>query len=170
MNAGVILQTMRDAIGDQAVEDVWIDQTFGGNLAHGIIAMKPAFPGHGKRVGRTVADISPLKRITVVDADIDIRDPGHVDWALNARFNPQRDTVIIDDVNVPQEMDPSVRGAGGSVTPGSKLILDATRKIDPGPFSLPPRELMMKALDVWKDCGLPAFDIPKRARLRIESS
>ena len=170
MNGGIILQLLNDHIGDHAVEDIWIDQTFGGNLAHGIIAMKPAFLGHGKRVGRTVADISPLKRITVVDNDVDIRDPSHVDWALNSRFNPQRDTVIIDDIFTPQEMDPSIRDASGNVTLGSKIILDATRKIDSGAFSLPPKELMTKALEIWKDCGLPQFDIPKRAKLRVESS
>ena len=170
MNGGVILQLLNDHIGDHAVEDIWIDQTFGGNLAHGIIAMKPAFLGHGKRVGRTVADISPLKRITVVDNDVDIRDPSHVDWALNSQFNPQRDTVIIDDIFTPQEMDPSIRDASGNVTLGSKIILDATRKIDSGAFSLPPKELMTKALEIWKDCGLPQFDIPKRAKLRVESS
>src|SRR5262249_14242774 len=32
MNAGVILHMMRDHIGDDAVQDVWIDQTFGGLL------------------------------------------------------------------------------------------------------------------------------------------
>jgi len=170
MNAGVILQMMRDHIGDDAVKDVHIDQTFGGILAHAIVAMTPSGPGHGKRVGRTIADISPLKRVTVVDADVDIRDPSHVDWALNSRFNPQRDTVIIDDVNVPLQIDPSVRDARGNVTPGSKMVLDATQKFDPGPFSLPPRDLMLKALDVWNACGLPPFEIPKRAKLRIDKS
>jgi hypothetical protein len=29
---------------------------------------------------------------------------------------------------------------------------------------------MMKALDVWKDCGLPEFEIPKRAMFRLEKS
>ena len=57
-----------------------------------------------------------------------------------------------------------------AIKPGSKLVLDATQKIDPGTFSLPPKTLMMKALDVWKDCGLPEFKIPKRAKLRIEKS
>ncbi len=170
MNAGVILQMMRDVIGDQAVHDVWIDLTFGGLLAHGVIAITPQFPGHGKRVGRTIADITTLKRITVVDSDVDIRDHTHVDWALNSRFSPQRDTVVIDDCYVPIQMDPSVRDARGNVTPGSKLVLDATQKIDSGPFSLPPKDLMMKTLDVWKDCGLPVFEIPKRAKLRLEKS
>jgi UbiD family decarboxylase len=170
MNAGVILQTLRDHVGDQAVRDVWIDLTFGGLLAHGIVAMTPQFPGHGKRVGRTIADITLLKRITVVDADVDIRDPLHVDWALNSRFSPQRDTVIIDDVYVPLEIDPSVRDAHGNLIQGSKIILDATQKIDSGPFSLPPKDTMMKALKSWKECGLPEFRIPKRAALRLEKS
>jgi UbiD family decarboxylase len=170
VNAGVILQTMRDHVGDHAVQDVFIDQTFGGILAHAIVAITPQMPGHGKRVGRTIADITPVKRVTVVDADVDIRDPSHVDWALNARFSPQRDTIIIDDVYVPLQIDPSVRDARGNVTQGSKIILDATRKIDAGPFSLPPKRLMMDALAAWQQCGLPAFDIPRRAQLRIERS
>ena len=170
VNAGVILQMMRDHLGDHAVQDVHIDQTFGGILAHAIVAITPQMPGHGKRVGRTIADITPVKRVTVVDTDVDIRDPGHVDWALNSRFSPQRDTIIIDDVYVPLQIDPSVRDAMGNVTQGSKIILDATRKIDSGPFSLPPKDIMMNALAVWQQCGLPAFEIPRRAQLRIERS
>jgi UbiD family decarboxylase len=170
INSGVILQIMRDHVGDDAIQDVWIDQTFGGILGHAIVAITPSDPGRGKRVGRTVADISPMKRVTVVDADVDIRDPSHVDWALNSRFDPCRDTIIIDDINVPVQMDPSVRDARGNVTSGSKLVLDATQKFDPGPFSLPPKPLMTKAFDSWKACGLPDFEIPKRAKLRIDKS
>ncbi len=170
VNAGVILHTMRDHVGDHAVHDVHIDQTFGGVLAHAIVAITPQVPGHGKRVGRTIADITPVKRVTVVDTDVDIRDPSHVDWALNSRYSPARDTVIIDDVFVPLQIDPSVRDVRGNVTQGSKIVLDATLKIDSGPLSLPPKAMMMDALDVWKQCGLPEFDIPKRARLRIEKS
>jgi UbiD family decarboxylase len=170
VNAGVILQTMRDHIGDHGVQDVHIDQTFGGILAHAIVAITPQMPGHGKRVGRTIADITPVKRVTIVDADVDIRDPSHVDWALNSRFSPKRDTIIIDDIYVPLQIDPSVRDARGNVTQGSKLILDATQKIDSGPFSLPPKKLMMEALAVWQQCGLPPFEIPRRAKLRVERS
>jgi 3-polyprenyl-4-hydroxybenzoate decarboxylase len=132
--------------------------------------MTPQFPGHGKQVGRIVADISPVKRVTVVDVDVDIRDSFHVDWALNARFSPQRDTVIIDDVFMTLGMDPSVRDANGTVSQGSKIVLDATSKFDAGTSSLPPKALMEKALVVWKECGLPDFEIPKRARLNIGRS
>ncbi len=170
MNAGVILRTLHDHLGEQSVHDVYIDLTFGGLLAHCVVAMTPQFPGHGKRVGRAIADTTLLKRVTVVDADVDIRDSTHVDWALNSRFSPARDTVIIDDVYVPLQIDPSVRDARGNVIQGSKIVLDATQKIDSGPFSLPPRDMMMGALESWRACGLPEFDIPKRAQLRIDKS
>jgi 3-polyprenyl-4-hydroxybenzoate decarboxylase len=114
--------------------------------------------GHGKRVGRTIADITPIKRITVVDADVDIRDPSHVDWALNSRFSPQRDTVIIDDVYVPLQIDPSVRDVQGHVWQGSKIILDATQKIDSGPFSLPSKQMMTKGSSINKSVNMSFGD------------
>jgi hypothetical protein len=36
-----------------------------------------------------------LKLVTVVDDDVDIRDPREVAWALATRFQPDRDTVIL---------------------------------------------------------------------------
>jgi UbiD family decarboxylase len=167
INAGVVLKTLHD-LGETSVCDVHIDLTFGGLLGHVLVAMTPRVPGHGRRIGRLICDLTPLKRVTVVDADIDIRDAAHVEWALNAHFDPSRDTEIIRDVYVPMYMDPSVRVADGRSDPGSKLIIDATRKIDSGTFSLPPTPLMMKALEVWREVGLPEFAMPKRARLRIE--
>jgi len=50
----------------------------------------------------------------------------------------------------------------------SKLIIDATEKGGEKVFSFPPRELMMKALVVWKEMGLPEFDVPKRVRYILE--
>jgi len=170
VNAGVILHTLRDHIGDQAVNDVAIDLTYGGLLAHGIVAMTPQYPGHGKRVGRLVADLSSLKRVTVVDADVDIRDPSHVDWALNARYSPRRDTIFIDDWYVPVQMDPSVRDPRGQIAPGSKIIVDATQKSDAGSFSLPPKAQMMETLKLWSEAGLPDLDIPRRCHLRLQNS
>ena len=168
-NAGVILKTLHD-LGETSVSDVYIDLTFGGLLAHVVVAMTPRVVGHGRRIGRLICDLTPVKRVTVVDADVDIRDPVHLEWALNSRFDPARDTEIIRDVFVPMYMDPSVRVADGRSDPGSKLILDATQKIDSGTFSLPPKDIMMKALKVWREVGLPEFTIPKRAQLRIDRS
>ena len=46
------------------------------------------------------------------------------------------------------------RGESRTRAMGSKLIIDATMKYDPGTFSLPPRETMERALGVWKQIGL----------------
>jgi UbiD family decarboxylase len=167
-NAALIIKKLRHELGHSTVRDAHIDLTYGGLLAHGIISMKPLYPGHAKQVGRLTADMTFLKRVTVVDEDIDIRDPMHLDWAMNARYQPNRDTIIIENVFTPANMDPTIRTEAANLPMGSKLIIDATQKEEPGDTSLPPKDLMMKALELWKKSGLPDFTIPKRTRLLLE--
>jgi 4-hydroxy-3-polyprenylbenzoate decarboxylase len=167
-NAAVVLKVLRDDYGDPNIHDAYVDLMFGGVLAHGIVAMAPQYPGHAKRIGRLVADFFGFKRITIVDPDIDIRDPHHLEWALNARYNPVEDTILIDKVFSPISMDPSLEAKHG--VSGSKLIIDATAKRNPGTFSLPPKATMERALASWREAGLPDFEIPKRARLRVDES
>jgi 2,5-furandicarboxylate decarboxylase 1 len=62
-----------------------------------------------------------LKVLTVVDDDVNLRDPREVAWAMSTRFNPERDTVIVGGTEG-YIIDPST--AGGS---GSKIGFDATR-------------------------------------------
>ena len=167
-NAGQLLKVLRHDLGETSVADVIIDKTFGGLLAHAIVAVRPGAPGNGKRIGRLVASVSPCKRITVVDHDVDIRDQEHMNWAMNSHYDPARDTVIIDDVFVPMYMDPSVRIRGGNTEPGSKVVIDATSSIDAGDFSLPDREIMERALESWNRAGLPEMTIPKRLHMRLD--
>lgn len=167
-NGPVILKMLRHDLGQRTVTDVHIDQTFGGMLAHVVVAMKPMVPGHAKHVGRMVAETSLLKRVTVVDDDVDIRDPVHLEWAMNSRYDPARDTIIIRDVFVPQSMDPSVRVRDGVSDLGSKVVIDATQSIDSGELSLPRRDIMERALETWKAEGLPDFAIPKRLKYRLD--
>jgi 2,5-furandicarboxylate decarboxylase 1 len=166
-NAGVLLKQLRYDIGEPTVVDTYIDLHFGGAMGHVIVAMEPRDPAHSKRVGCLVADMTALKRVTVVDPDIDIRDPEHVDWAINARLDPGHDIVVVGAAQF-AHMDPSVRPAGNRPGPASKLVLDATQKLDAGPFSLPSKDYMDRALETWRAAGLPAFELPKRARLRFE--
>lgn len=164
-NAGLIMKILGHELGHKTVKDVHIDLTYGGLLGHGIVSMKPLYPGHAKQVGRLVADIAPLKRVTVVDDDIDIRDPMHMDWAMNSRFKPEQDTIIISNVFAPHHMDPTIEVRNGEAEMSSKLVIDATEKGDVNkPFSMPPKELMIKALEKWKEIGLPDIDIPKRTK------
>ena len=67
-----------------------------------------------------------LKTITVVDDDVDIRNPREVSWALATRFQPDRDAVVLDGVEG-YVIDPSAQGRAT----GSKIGFDATRA--PGP-------------------------------------
>jgi UbiD family decarboxylase len=168
-NAGVLLKQLRYDIGEPAVTDVHIDLNFGGAMGHVIVAMDPRDPAHSKRTGCLVANMTALKRVTVVDSDIDIRDPDHLDWALNSRLNPATDIALVEAAQF-GHMDPSVRSVGGRPGPASKLVLDATQKTDAGPFSLPSKDYMMRALETWKAAGLPDFVIGKRARSRLERS
>jgi len=164
--AGLILKLLRHDLGYRTVKDVHVDLTYGGMLAHGIVSLKTQYPGHAVRVGRAVANETTLKRVTVVDDDIDIRDPMHMDWAMNSRMNPARDTILID--NIFSRMDPSVRVRDGEVEMSSKLLIDATDKSGRSDFSLPPRDMMFKALDSWKEIGLPEFKIPKRTQYILD--
>jgi 2,5-furandicarboxylate decarboxylase 1 len=62
-----------------------------------------------------------LKVLTVVDDDVNLRDPREVAWAMSTRFQPDRDTVVVNGLEG-YIIDPS--SAGGS---GSKIGFDATR-------------------------------------------
>lgn len=62
-----------------------------------------------------------LKTVTVVDDDVDIRNPREVAWALATRFQAERDAVILNGMEG-YVIDPSA--AAGA---GSKMGLDATR-------------------------------------------
>lgn len=64
-----------------------------------------------------------LKVLTVVDDDVDLRDPREVAWAMATRFQPERDTVIINGLEG-YVIDPS--SAGGSA---SRIGFDATRGV-----------------------------------------
>jgi 4-hydroxy-3-polyprenylbenzoate decarboxylase len=166
-NSGLILKMLYD-LGYNSVRDVYIDLTYGGLLAHGIVSMKSQYPGHAKRVGRTVANETSLKRITIVDEDVDIRDPMHMDWALNSRMNAQHDVLVIDNIFTSAILDPTVRVRQGETEPSSKLVIDATENNQAGEFSVPPKEMMMRALESWKEIGLPEFKIPKRTQLILD--
>ncbi len=168
--AGLILKQLRHDMGHETVRDVYVDRTFGGQMAHGVVALKPLFPGHAKQIGRLVADMTSLKRVTVVDEDVDVRDAGHVAWAMNSRFSPARDTILIEDVFGLGTIDPTLRTVNGVTEMSSKIVCDATEKNPSGPFSLPPRALMAKALESWEAAGLPSFEVPKRVELMLDRS
>jgi UbiD family decarboxylase len=166
-NSGVWLKVLREDLRETSVVDIAIDRTFGGLLGHAYVAVNARLPLDAKRIGRLIAALAPVKMITLVDGDVDVRDPAHIEWAMNSCFLPARDTDIITDTFSVVAIDPSIRNADGSVARGSKIVFDATQKHTHGKFSLPERAIMERALASWHEIGLPPFEIPKRVAARI---
>ena len=165
-NSGVWLKVLREDLKEPVV-DFAIDKTFGGLLGHAFVAVDTRLPLDAKRIGRLIATLAPVKAITIVDGDVDVRDPVHIEWAMNSCFLPARDTDIITDTFSVVAIDPSIRNADGTIAHGSKIVFDATQKHAHGKFSLPEKSYMDRGLVSWNEIGLPEFKNPPRTASRI---
>lgn len=85
---------------------IQVEKTIEGTQRNALLATFAAFP--------------PLKQVTVVDSDVNIRDPHDVEWAMATRFRPDRDILLIPDARG-HELNP-VTDAGI----GCKIGFDAT--------------------------------------------
>lgn len=103
------------------VQDVVL--TFAGACRyHAVISLEPRHHGESKNVALAAfAGVNEVKRVVVVDSDIDIEDPEDVEWALATRVQPDRDLVIVSGA-LGSALDPSASPEG--VT--SKWAIDAT--------------------------------------------
>ncbi len=98
----------------------------GAGWLHAVVSMRQAAAGRAVNVGlAALAAHASLKRVVVVDDDIDIQDPQAVEWALATRLRPDRDVHVISGARG-SSLDPSRDRNGGT----AKWILDAT--IPPG--------------------------------------
>lgn len=109
------------------------------------------------------------KLVIAVDEDIDPTDFESVFWAVSFRYQPHRDTRIIQGRGgtLDQSASPyrgenlsedehsryprSLTGPEGA----SSMLMDATRKWAYSPVSLPKREFMEHARELWEKMGLP---------------
>ncbi|NIM46519.1 MAG: UbiD family decarboxylase [Nitrososphaeria archaeon] len=93
---------------------------------HAVVSIEKRVEGEGKNAGLAALAAHPsLKRVIVVDEDIDILDPESVEWALATRLQPSRGMVFI----------PETRGSSLDPSPGktgvtTKWIIDATIPLD----------------------------------------
>jgi UbiD family decarboxylase len=106
---------------------------------------------YGDRVG---------KMIVAVDEDINVKDPVAVTWAITHRSQPHKDIKIVGDRPfgaTPIGMvatHPSSRYDNCE----SSLLIDATRKADFPPLSLPKKEFMVRAREIWEELDLPKLE------------
>jgi len=99
-------------------------EMIGGTIGfNAVIATNGCSPGQVRRIIQLALALdSRLKMVTVVDDDVDIRDPREVSWAVATRYQPDRDTVVIENTEA-YVIDPSAVASGR----GSKIGFDATR-------------------------------------------
>ncbi|MDO3637238.1 UbiD family decarboxylase [Mycolicibacterium arseniciresistens] len=92
-----------------------------------VMAMRPRFTGEARNAILTAmgSNVRP-KTVIVVDPDIDVQDPGEVEWAIAFRSQPARDVIIVDglpggplDPTLDESLEPDRRT-------GSALGIDAT--------------------------------------------
>ena len=108
------------------VSDVYFSHG-GAGFYHAIVQLDQKRTGWSKQaILAAFAAFPPLKMVTVVDDDVDIRDASDVEWAMATRLDPSADIVVIDKV------------FGHGLNPsfpdylGAKVGFDATRAF---PFS-----------------------------------
>ena len=101
------------------------------------------------------------KIIVAVDDDIDPTDAESILWAMSFRLVPDRDIRFVsgkgsnlDPASAPPEASAAERFYPG-VTGLSAVLIDATRKHPYPSVSLPKREYMERAKDLWERLGLP---------------
>jgi UbiD family decarboxylase len=137
-----------------------------GSHGVGVIRMDRAAVGDPMAALNIVADMprAAPKILIAVDEDIDARDADAVQWAVSYRMQPHRD-IQIRDIKISTGLDfslapPSSREDAASQR-GSAILIDATRKWDYPPVSLPRREFMDKAQAIWRELKLPPLELKK---------
>lgn len=101
------------------------------------------------------------KVVVAVDDDIDPENFAAINWAICHRSQPHRDVKIIEGRQTVHSPINLVRmhGHGGDYDDeDSALLIDATKKADFPPVSLPTKEFMEKAKDLWVELGLPELN------------
>jgi 4-hydroxy-3-polyprenylbenzoate decarboxylase len=112
-------------------------------------------------MGRSATE---CKMAVAVDDDIDPRDLASVLWAIVYRVQPHRDTRITMgktptmDYSAASPADPEELAYPKPVG-ASGVMIDATRKWDYPPVSLPRREFMERARKIWEEEGLPQLSV-----------
>ncbi|MBI2961948.1 MAG: UbiD family decarboxylase, partial [Betaproteobacteria bacterium] len=106
------------------------------------------------------------KMVVAVNDDIDPMDLNAVFWAMGMRCRPDRDITVIpgfhnDMVPPYDELDENGMAHGHHGEEEAVLLIDATMKQPFPPVSLPKREYMERALEIWQKLGLPELNLKR---------
>ena len=136
-----------------------------GSNAVAAVKLKKRDPDDGKKALRLLAEKFMGKMLVAVDEDIDIKDAENILWAIAYRAQPYRDTEVVE--APPFTLDPAAVPPGASrglVTRdkpprSTALLIDATMPWPYPPLSLPKREFMERAIDIWQGLQLPVLNL-----------
>ncbi len=105
------------------------------------------------------------KVVLAVDEDIDPENFAALNWAICHRSQPHRDVRIVkgrQTVHSPINLVLQRGHCKGYDSEDSSLLIDATKKEDFPPVSLPAKEYMENAKKIWEEMHLPslAYQVP----------
>ncbi len=116
--ANVLALVQRQVPG---VKDVFFSHG-GCGFYHCVVALRPVRAGWSKQaIMAAFAAFPPLKMVTVVDDDVDIRNPMDVEWAMTTRLDPRSGVITIPEC-FGHGLNPSFPGYKGT-----KIGFDCTR-------------------------------------------
>lgn len=132
-----------------------------GSWEYCVIQMKKTNPSQPWQALNAAVALDPTigKFIITVDEDIDPHDPDSVNWALSFRVQPHLDCRIT--TGKSSMLDPSSAPPGSSTDEDrfpspvgtSAILIDATRSFAFPAVSLPAKEFMEHAKEVWEELG-----------------
>lgn len=168
----LILTHLQD-LGYEGIVDINIPE--GAQVGVIIVSIRKFDGGQPARIAQAIFSLlQPRwgKFIIVTDDDVDIYDLDNVLWAITFRtsLSPTRRNILFLEGMIAQILDYS---AGNVIEdlrerwdlPSAGVLIDATRPYVPYPVvSLPPARYLTRALESWKDYGLPDLgrkDLPR---------
>jgi UbiD family decarboxylase len=157
----IIYKYLRIDGGNSAVLDVAIhDEVSGSGQAYCVIKMRKTNPGDVWRALNASAGFvgSYAKICIAVDEDIDIWDPAMINWAICFNVRPDQDVAVARGKSPgldPSAYPPGVPTHVSRMSLTSALLIDATRPWPYPPVSLPRKEFMENAKEIWEELGFP---------------
>lgn len=161
-----IYKKLKHDLDIASVRRVAIHESATSNYLVVIQMEKPDRPDVWKALETAGANMTNGKMCIAVDSDIDPYDVDAVIWSMGLRMNPNRDCRIFpqpgsnQDLSLlpPEEMEKKdVRFE--EMPQGYRLLIDATMKWPYPPVSLPKKEFMERALEIWEEEGLPKLKL-----------
>jgi UbiD family decarboxylase len=151
------------AAGLDSVVQVEYLECAGSNAVAAVKLKKPK-AGDAMKALNILAEKFMGKMLVAVDEDIDIKDAENILWAIAYRAQPFRDVTVVEAPTFP--LDPAslppdqTRGLMGGKPPRSTAVLiDATMPWPYPPLSLPKKQFMDRAIEIWRDLQLPPLNL-----------